>query len=201
MLRRVYVRVLICTATIVLAVTGGLQVASASAQPAATAAGPAGGGVGVQQVTLHYDVSRAGEFKDAVATAAAVWNSSVQNVRLEPVPAGERAEIRVVADDGWPRAQLGPVRPGQTVTWWFGRQAVNEGYDLVRIAAHETGHSLGLPDRKPGPCSSLMSGSTGGVDCKNASPNASERAAVEAAYAHGAASVPPADGRILVDRP
>jgi snapalysin len=65
----------------------------------------------------------------------------------------------------------------------MGRQAVNEGYHTIRIAAHELGHILGLPDVKPGPCSSLMSGSSAGVDCTNPDPDAAERAAVEDNFA------------------
>ncbi len=91
--------------------------------------------------------------------------------------------IRVVASDGWPQANLGPVGPTGTVTVWMGRQAVQQGYSVVRIAAHELGHSLGLPDVKPGPCSSLMSGSTGGVSCANTKPNAAEAARVQRNYA------------------
>ncbi|XLD98956.1 snapalysin family zinc-dependent metalloprotease [Streptomyces sp. 184] len=151
--------------------------------------------------TVYYDDSQAGEFKSAVAAGAEQWNSTVQNVQLVKAPAGTRAEITVIADNGWPRATLGPVRPGGRATVWFGRQAVNEGYDTTRIAAHELGHSLGLPDMKPGPCSSLMSGSTAGVSCTNPVPNATERAQVEANYGGGAASRVPMDGRIIVDAP
>ncbi|MBC6461136.1 snapalysin family zinc-dependent metalloprotease [Actinomadura sp. HBU206391] len=140
--------------------------------------------------------------RTAARTLIGAWNSSVQNVRLVKVSSGGRAEIRIVADDGWPRATLGPVRPGGRVTVWFGRQAVNDGYDTTRIAAHELGHSLGLPDRKPGPCSSLMSGSTGGVACSNATPNAAERSAVNANYAGAAVSVQDSSsGGIVVDAP
>jgi snapalysin len=66
---------------------------------------------------------------------------------------------------------------------WFGQEAVDDGYNVVRIAAHEFGHILGLPDIKPGPCSSLMSGSTGGVSCTNVNPNATERNRVQSIYA------------------
>ncbi|HEX6357676.1 snapalysin family zinc-dependent metalloprotease [Actinophytocola sp.] len=152
--------------------------------------------VGVAVVTLTYSDARAGEFKSAVASGVAVWNASVTNVRIQKAAAGARADITVIADDGWPRATLGPVRPGGSATVWMGRQAVNDGYSVVRIAAHELGHSLGLPDIKPGPCSSLMSGSTGGVSCTNTNPNASERSRVQNLYA-GAAT--PASNRIVVD--
>ncbi|GAA4096185.1 MULTISPECIES: snapalysin family zinc-dependent metalloprotease [Actinomadura] len=165
-----------------------------------TLAPAAGAAPSLAVTTLYYDDSQAAEFKSAVAAGAQSWNSSVQNVRLVKAPAGTRAQIRVIADDGWPRATLGPVRPGGQVTVWFGRQAVNEGYNTTRIAAHELGHSLGLPDRKPGPCSSLMSGSTGGVTCTNATPNASERAAVESNYASLAATRSTA-GAVVVDAP
>lgn len=54
---------------------------------------------------------------------------------------------------------------------------------MVRIAAHELGHILGLLDHEPGPCSSLMSGSSAGVACTNPNPNAPEIARVERYYA------------------
>ncbi|WP_227870250.1 MULTISPECIES: snapalysin family zinc-dependent metalloprotease [Streptomyces] len=129
---------------------------------------------------VTYDVSGAAEFTSAVHQGAAAWNATVSNVRLVQVQSGQRANVRVVADNGWPRAQRTSLGNG---TVWMGRQAVNEGYNTVRIASHEFGHILGLPDIKPGPCSSLMSGSTAGVSCTNPYPNASERSAVERYFA------------------
>jgi snapalysin len=149
---------------------------------------------------LYYDDSQAAEFRSAMVAGADSWNSSVQNVRLVEAAPGRHADIRVIAYDGWPQSTLGPVRPGGRGTVHFGREAVNEGYNIIRIAAHELGHSLGLLDNKPGHCSSLMSGSTGGVSCTNAEPNAAERAAVEAAYSGAAASAHDSlSGRSIVD--
>ena len=150
-----------------------------------TAAHEATADVGVAVVTLTYSDTNAAEFKSAVAQGVAVWNSNVTSVHIQKAAAGQHADITVVAFDGWPQANLGPVRPGGSVTVWIGREAVNEGYNTVRIAAHELGHSLGLPDIKPGPCSSLMSGSTGGVSCTNVNPNTSERNRVQNTYANG----------------
>ncbi|MGH3242300.1 MAG: snapalysin family zinc-dependent metalloprotease [Spirillospora sp.] len=193
MLRRLSVGAMIGTAAITLSV--------APAATAAPAQAPAPAPRPVQQTTLYYDDSQAAEFQDAVASGVKVWNENVQNVRLVEAQPGGRAEIQIVADPGWPRAIVGPVRPGGRVTVWFGRQAVTEGYDTTRIAAHELGHSLGLPDAKPGPCSSLMSGSSAGVSCANPIPNSAERARVDANYAYGATSRIPFDGRIAVDAP
>jgi snapalysin len=144
--------------------------------------------VGVAVVTITYSDANAGEFKAAVAQGIAVWNANVTSVHIQKAAAGARADVQVIADNGWPRSILGPVRPGGSGTVWFGREAVNEGYNTVRIAAHEFGHILGLPDNKPGPCSSLMSGSTGGVSCTNATPNATERNRVQSTYANGFAA-------------
>lgn len=156
---------------VVLALVGGFAVPSAAAdvEPAA--------------VTITYDDSQAAEFVDAVAQGAAIWNDAVDNVQIERAAPGTAAEITIIAFDGWPQATLGPVFPGGSATVWMGRQAVNEGYDVIRIAAHELGHSLGLPDIKPGPCSSLMSGSTAGVECTNPIPDAQETAMAEQNYA------------------
>lgn len=200
MLHRTVARVLIGVGATALSLTA---VPAANASPAAPGA-TTNAAPSAAVTTLYYDDSQAAEFRSAVAAGAQRWNSSVQNVRLVKAPAGTRAEIQIIADNGWPRAQLGPVRPGGRVTVWFGRQAVSQGYNTTRIAAHELGHSLGLPDRKPGPCSSLMSGSTGGVSCTNALPNASERSAVNSRYASSAAlarAIGPRAGTVLVDAP
>lgn len=190
MLRRVLTPLLIALSALALTLVGAAPATAAPAEQSQP----------LSQTVLYYDTSQAAEYTSAVSAAVHVWNSSVNNVRLEPASAGQRAEIRVIADNGWPRAHLGPVRPGGQVTVWMGRQGTAEGYDAVRIAAHELGHSLGLPDAKPGPCSSLMSGSTGGVNCTNTSPNASERSRVEANYGSGLTGQRATDGRLLVDR-
>ncbi|MFF8193338.1 snapalysin family zinc-dependent metalloprotease [Streptomyces bobili] len=140
---------------------------------------------------VTYDAAASAEFRAAVDRGAAIWNESVDNVELRPVAAGQRADVRVLADNGWPRALTTSLGKG---TVYMGRQAVNEGYNTVRIAAHELGHILGLPDRKPGPCTSLMSGSSAGVPCTNPYPNAAEKAEVEddfgAALAQPSATAP-----------
>ncbi|SHE94717.1 snapalysin family zinc-dependent metalloprotease [Streptoalloteichus hindustanus] len=131
--------------------------------------------------TLYYDSSRAGEFKEVIDEAAVVWNNHVKNVKLQK--GSSRANIVVIADNGWPRAQTTSLGNGRV---YMGRQAVQQGYDTLRIATHELGHILGLPDRKPGPCSSLMSGSSAGTECRNPNPNAREISEVERNFRRGA---------------
>ncbi|MFM9588249.1 snapalysin family zinc-dependent metalloprotease [Streptomyces scabiei] len=149
-----------------LSLTGG-QAVAASADPADV---PAAARV------FTYDAGGSAEFRSAVDRGAAIWNESVDSVELRPVATGQRANIRVLADNGWPRALPTTLGNG---TVYIGRQAVDQGYNTIRISAHELGHILGLPDRKPGPCSSLMSGSTAGIACTNPYPNAAEKSEVE----------------------
>ncbi|HEY3682226.1 MAG TPA: snapalysin family zinc-dependent metalloprotease [Streptosporangiaceae bacterium] len=164
--------------------TGG----AAHAAPAAPAA-PHKAAV----TTLKYDASGAEEFKQAVDDAAQTWNASVDDVHIE---AGTPADFVVVADDGWPRTQPDSLGHGEI---WMGREAVNDGYYVPRIATHEMGHILGLPDNRTGLCSDLMSGHSAPVDCKNDKPSAAEAAQVEQNFANGESSVRP--GVMILDAP
>jgi snapalysin len=129
---------------------------------------------------LYYDASRAAEFVSVVHQGANNWNSRVTNVQLRPVTAGVRANITVIADNGWPRAVTTSLGNGR---FYMGRQAVNQGYYPPRISAHEFGHLLGLPDRRTGRCTDLMSGSSAPTSCGNAFPNAAEAAEVNRNFA------------------
>ncbi|GAA3806393.1 hypothetical protein GCM10022226_28110 [Sphaerisporangium flaviroseum] len=142
---------------------------------------------------LRYDASRAAEFRSVVDQAAQVWNASVTNVRLV---AGTPADFVVLADNGWPRARVTSLGRG---TIWMGRDATVQGYYPLRIATHEIGHILGLPDRRTGRCTDLMSGSSAPVSCTNANPSAAERAEVNANFA-GSTPLVEFD-RLYVDRP
>ncbi|MEG3631434.1 snapalysin family zinc-dependent metalloprotease [Streptomyces poriticola] len=173
-----HVRTLTAAAAAVLAVAVQTAGAQAVAAPAEADRVPAAR-------ILTYDARGAAEFRTAVDRGAQVWNDTVASVELRPAAAGRWADIRVLADNGWPRALTTSLGNG---TVYMGRQAVQQGYDTVRIAAHEFGHILGLPDRKPGPCSSLMSGSTAGTACTNPYPDAVERARVEANFGGSAAA-------------
>ncbi len=161
MLRRSLSAALLAIATLV-----GLQVATVAPATAAPR-------------ILYYDASQAQEFRSVVDQGAQIWNSRAANVRLQPVPAGRTPNIRVYADNGWPRAYTTSLGNGR---WYMGRQAVNQGYYQPRIAAHEFGHLLGLPDRRTGLCSDLMSGSSAPVSCTNAYPNSREAATVNANF-------------------
>jgi snapalysin len=151
----------------------GLQVATAG--PAAAA-----------PRIVYYDASQAQEFIAVVHQGAEIWNSRVANVQLQPVPAGRTPNIRVYADNGWPRAYTTSLGNGR---WYMGREAVNDGYYQPRIAAHEFGHLLGLPDRRTGLCADLMSGSSAPVSCRNPNPNATEAATVNSNFRSAAARV------------
>ena len=133
---------------------------------------------------LYYDASQAQEFVGVVNQAAQIWNGSVSNVRLEPVSSGHTANVKVYADDGWPRTYTSSLGNGY---WYMGREAVDEGYYEPRIAAHEFGHILGLPDNRTGRCSDLMSGSSAPTSCTNAGPSAAEASTVNAKFRSSAA--------------
>lgn len=156
-------------------VLAGAAVIAEAANVSSASAAPATAAVRV----LYYDASRAAEFAVAVDQGATNWNRAVTNVHLLPARPGEPVHITVHVDDGWPRALPGKLGNGR---FYLGRSAVRDGHDPVRIAAHEFGHLLGLPDRRTGRCADLMSGSSAGTSCRDAVPNASEASEVDAKF-------------------
>jgi snapalysin len=138
-------------------------------------------------ITLTYDTSQAGPWAAAIAQGVQNWNNAVHNVQLEPASSPYSADYVYTATSGWPQTTLGPIYPGGWGQVQLGQEAVDEGYDMTRIAAHETGHILGLLDDYSGPCSELMSGHGPGTSCTNAVPSAAEAAQVDSNYADGLA--------------
>ncbi len=143
--------------------------------------------------TVTYDASGAAEFRAAVDEGAQIWNQHVRNVQFVP---GTPADVVIYADNGWPRAMPTGLGSGYV---WMGRQAVQQGHYPVRIAAHELGHILGLPDRRTGLCSDLMSGASAGTSCRNPDPSPAEAAEVEYNFQNGRTALVP--GVTLADSP
>jgi snapalysin len=170
-----------------LGVTSG--VASARSAPKATAA----------VVTLTYDASQAGPWAAAIAAGVQNWNNAVHTVHLQPAGSPGSATFVYKATAGWPQTTLGPIFPGGRGQVQLGQEAVTEGYDVTRIAAHETGHILGLLDHYSGPCSELMSGHGPGTSCTNAKPNAAEAAQVDRNYTGRTAAVRAEQRQVVID--
>jgi snapalysin len=154
-----------------------MAVALSVAGVQAAAAGAASADATVAVRTVYYDASRAGQYTTNFTQAAQIWNSRVSNVRLQ---AGSPASVIIYVDNGWPRAYVTGLGSGRV---YMGLEAVNQGYDRTRIATHELGHILGLPDNRTGLCSDLMSGSSAPVSCRNATPSAAEAARVNSLFA------------------
>jgi snapalysin len=171
------------------AVASAQSAQSAASAPKATAA----------VVTLTYDASQAGQWAGAITLGVQNWNNALHNVRLRPASSPGSADYVYKATAGWPQTTLGPIVPGRHGQVQLGQEAVDEGFDVTRIAAHETGHILGLPDDYSGPCSALMSGHGPGTSCVSAEPNAAEAAQVDRNYAGRRAATSPKQYPVVID--
>jgi snapalysin len=148
----------------------GLQFSPAAASETRQAAAPR---------TVLYQARGAVGWEKNVVEAVAIWNRDVKNVRLVE---GSPAAMTIDAIDGWPYAE--PTRLGRGRVH-LGEEAVRDGFDRTRITAHEIGHILGLPDRRTGLCSDLMSGHSAPTTCTNAHPSPAEAAEVERNFRNG----------------
>ncbi|KJS53143.1 ABC transporter substrate-binding protein [Streptomyces rubellomurinus subsp. indigoferus] len=135
---------------------------------------------GLATVTVTYDASSAPSFRNQIAQAAQIWNSSVQNVQLR---SGSAADFRYYEGNDSRGSYASTDGHGRGYIFLDYQQ--NRQYNSVRVTAHETGHVLGLPDHYSGPCSELMSGGGPGTSCTNPYPNGTERSRVNSLWARG----------------
>lgn len=135
-------------------------------------------------VTVTYDASAAPTYKSQTAESASIWNGAVQNVKLQE---GSGGDFQYKEGDD-PRGSYAST-DGHGKGYVFLDHKQNQEYNSTRVAAHETGHVLGLPDHYEGPCSELMSGGGPGTSCQNTRPDANERAKVDQLWANGLAGI------------
>jgi len=121
--------------------------------------------------TVYYSTASAPTFRSVINAGAANWNRSVTNVRL--VERNSGASLRYTEGND-PRGSYASTNGHGSGTIFIDYTQARQ-YNPTRIAAHETGHALGLPDHYSGPCSELMSGGGPGPSCTNAVPNSAER--------------------------
>ncbi|MFJ9929998.1 snapalysin [Streptomyces misionensis] len=137
----------------------------------------------LKAVTVYYNASQAPSFRSQISSAASIWNSSVSNVKLQSTTGSADFAYYEGNDSRGSYAST----DGHGSGYIFLDYTQNQQYDSIRVAAHETGHVLGLPDHYSGPCSELMSGGGPGPSCTNRYPNATERSRVNQLWANGLA--------------
>ncbi|QGV78632.1 snapalysin [Streptomyces ficellus] len=138
---------------------------------------------GAQAVTVVYSATGAPSFRTQIARSTQIWNSSVNNVKLQE---GGNPDFRYYEGNDSRGSYASTDGHGRGYIFLDYRQ--NQQYNSTRVTAHETGHVLGLPDHYSGPCSELMSGGGPGTSCQNAQPNAQERSRVDALWRNGLAA-------------
>ncbi|MGW3952368.1 snapalysin [Streptomyces sp. NPDC004752] len=139
-----------------------------------------------QAVTVYYNASQAPSFRSQISSAAAIWNSSESNVKLQEASSGADFSYYEGND---PRGSYASTN-GHGSGYVLLDYAQNQQYDSVRVTTHETGHVLGLSDDYNGSCSELMSGGSAGPSCTNRYPNVTERSRVDQLWANGLAQAP-----------
>ncbi|QKV79674.1 snapalysin family zinc-dependent metalloprotease [Amycolatopsis sp. Hca4] len=157
----------------------GRIVAVATAVAAPLALAPVASAAAV--TTLYYSSSGAPDYLAQIDQGAANWNAAVTDVKLVKRSTGATIVFQEIHSGGSYTNTNGHGR-GQI---YLDTSQVAEGFDPTRIAAHELGHNLGLPDHYSGPCTELMSGHGPGTACKNAKPSSAEAAKVQSLWVNG----------------
>lgn len=169
-------RVLVLAAAVAVPLGAGLTTASAA--PAAV-------------TTVYYNSAGAADYLAQIDQGAANWNAVVTDVKLVKRSSGATVVFHEIHSGGSYTNTNGHGR-GDI---YLDTSQVAEGFDPTRIAAHELGHNLGLPDDYTGPCTELMSGHGPGTACKNAKPSAAEATKVQSLWRNGFAAARTAETR------
>src|SRR3954451_23042936 len=158
-----------------------VALATAVAAPLGVALAVAPGASAPAVTTLYYSSSGAPDYLAQIDQGAANWNAAVTDVKVVKRSSAATITFHEIHRGGSYTKTNGHGR-GQI---YLDTSQVAEGYDPTRIAAHELGHNLGLPDHYTGPCTELMSGHGPGTACKNAKPSSAEAAKVQSLWVNG----------------
>ncbi len=131
--------------------------------------------------TIYYDDDQAPSFNSVIDQSAAIWNARVGNVKLVE---GNSSNASLTYYEGSDPSGSYYYGDGRGSGYIFMDYAQNQTYAPLRVAAHETGHALGLPDRYTQPCSKLMSGGGPGPSCTNPYPDSVEASEVNAIWSN-----------------
>ena len=137
-----------------------------------------------EAVTLTYAADGAPDYVTQIDAAADIWNNAVANVKL--VKGSDATIVFHENNDG--QGSYTQTDGHGNGDIYIDVQQVEEGFDPTRIASHELGHNLGLPDHYEGACTEIMSGHGPGTECTNAVPDATESAQVDENFVNGIVS-------------
>jgi snapalysin len=127
--------------------------------------------------TIPVDLLLAGSYAEPVREAMNIWNTAVPGIRFveQSTPASLRVKEYTTATGTGSHVYVNGLGRG----WVYLETGDAQVYRPTRVAVHELGHILSLPDLGPGsPCSKVMSGGWAGPECVNTRPDAEEIAEV-----------------------
>ncbi|WP_240649280.1 snapalysin family zinc-dependent metalloprotease [Streptomyces sp. Z26] len=149
----------------------GPHLTNSAARAADTAA------VAAEQDVIPIDLLLAGSYAEPVREAIEIWNKAVPQIKFveQDSPASLRVKEYTTANGTGSHAYVNGLGKG----WVYLETGDAKTYEPTRVATHELGHLLSLPDLGPGSvCSKIMSGAWAGPECTNTQPDAEEIAQV-----------------------